>query len=105
MRVAVACDGLVVAPYFVQTTSYMIYNVERGIIVGSNNLPALDQAIGQLIELIKSIGIDAFIVGRIDNDMAAALRASGADLVTDAKDDPLLAAQSYLSSIFTAVVD
>ena len=105
MRVAVACDGLVVAPYFVQTTSYMIYNVERGIIVGSNNLPALDKAVGQLVELIKTIGIDAFIVGRIDNETAVALRASGADLVTNAKDDPLLAAQGYLSSVFTAVAD
>ena len=93
MRVAVACDGLVVAPYFVQTTSYMIYNVERGIIVG------------QLVELIKTIGIDAFIVGRIDNETAVALRTSGTDLVTNAKDDPLLAAQGYLSSVFTAVAD
>ena len=51
------------------------------------------------------IGIDAFIVGRIDNETAVALRASGADLVTNAKDDPLLAAQGYLSSIFSAVAD
>ena len=83
----------------------MIYNVERGIIVGSNNLPALDKAVGQLVELIKTTGIDAFSVGRIDNDTAVALRASGTDLVTNAKDDPLLAAQGYLSSVFTAVAD
>lgn len=105
MKVAVACDGLVVAPYFVQTTSYQIYTVERGVIVGSNNLPALDQSISQLADLLKDIGIDAFIVGRIDADMAAILRTSGAELVTDAKDDPLVAAREYLSGVFAAVVD
>ncbi len=57
MRVAVACDGLVVAPYFVQTTSYMIYNVERGIIVGSNNLPALDKAV-EAVKAFATLGPD-----------------------------------------------
>ena len=65
----------------------------------------MHKAVGQLVELIKAIGIDAFIVGRIDNDTAVALRTAGADLVTNAKDDPLLAAQGYLSSVFTAVAD
>lgn len=83
----------------------MIYNVERGVITGSNNLPALDQTISQLASLLKSIGIDAFIVGRVDDDMAATLRTSGAELVTNAKDDPLVAAKEYLSELFCAVAD
>ena len=105
MKIAVACDGLVVAPYFVQTTSYQIYTVERGVIVSANNLPALDQTISQLADLLKSIGIDVFIVGRVDSDMAATLRTSGAELVTDAKDDPLVAAREYISNAFAVVAD
>lgn len=105
MRIAVACDGLVVARYFVQTTSFMIYSVERGVIVGSNNLPSLGQGVKQLAQLLKGLEIDVLIVGRIDNDMAATLRASGAELVTNAKDDPLLAAREYLSSMLGTVVD
>ena len=105
MRIAVACDGLCVAPYFVQTTSYAIYSVEHGTFVSSINMPALDQTISQLAELLKQLEIDAFIVGKIDSDMASTLRTSGADLVTDAKDDPLMAAREYLSSIFFADED
>lgn len=103
MKIAVACDGLTISPYFVQTTSYTVYNVERGVIVGSNNLPALDQTISQLAVFLRSIGVDAFIVGRIDADMADVLRTSGAELIVDAQDDPLIAAKEYLSRIFTAV--
>lgn len=105
MRIAVACDGLCVAPYFVQTTSYAIYSVEHGTFVGSNNMPALDQTIPQLAQLLKQLDIDAFIVGKIDSEMASTLRTSGADLVTDAKDDPLMAAREYISSVFFAGAD
>jgi len=105
MRIAVACDGLVVAPYFVQSRSYMIYFVELGRIVGSRNLPIFDKPIFKLVDFLKSLEIDVLIVGRIENDIAAMLRSSGVELVTYAKDDPLVAVQEYLASVFSAVED
>lgn len=105
MRVAVACDGLVVAPYFAQCRSYMIYAIERGKVVGSRNLPAFDQSVGGIAKLLQDLEVDALIVGRIDAEKASGLRSSGVDLVTDAQDDPLLAVRDYLASIFSLVED
>lgn len=105
MRIAVACDGLVIAPYFVQCTGYMVYTVQYGRVVESRNLPALDQPISLLANVLLSLEIDTLIVGRIDEEMAAMLSSAGLEVVANAQDDPLVAVQDYLSRIFSAVED
>ena len=101
MKIAVACDGLSVAPLFLKCTSYMCYTVERGVIVDSRNLPAFDQPIEAAANVLRSLGVDVLIMGRIDPDAKERLGASGATLVTGAKGDPLQAARSYLASMFS----
>ena len=103
MKVAVACDGLVVAPYFVQSTSFMIYTVRYGVVVDSRNFIAIDQPIKQLAELLRSLGVDTVIVGRIDANKAAALEAAGLEVIRNAADDPLIAVREYLTSILVTI--
>ena len=103
MRIAVACDGLAVAPYFVQCTSYACYMVERGIITGSRSMPAFDQPIDKLAEVLKSVQIDVLIVGRIEYDMASALCRSGIEVVAGAEGNALDVAKAYVSHTLTGI--
>ena len=103
MRIAVACQGLTVAPYFVQSTGYMCYNVDRGIISDSRNMPAFDQGADKFVELLKSLEIDVLIVGLIEQTMASILCRSGIEVVAGAKGDALDVAKSYVSNTLTGV--
>ena len=103
MRIAVACQGLSVAPYFVQCTSYTCYTVERGIISDSHTMPAFDQPIEKLIEVLKSVGIDALIVGLIEYDMAASICHSGIEIVAGAQGNALDVAKAYVSNTLSGV--
>ncbi len=100
MRIAVACDGLAVAPFFVQTTSYMFYTVKHGVIVDSRNLPAFDKTIQELAELLKALEVDALVVGKIEQDMSALLRNEEIEVVEGASGDPLTAARACVSDMF-----
>ena len=103
MRIAVACQGLEVAPYFVQCTGYTCYNVERGIISDSQNMPALDQPLDKLVALLKSIGIDVLVVGLIEYDMASVLCRNGIEVIAGAKGNALDAAKAYVSKTLAGV--
>ena len=103
MRVAVACQGLNVAPYFVQCTNYTVYTVNRGIITDSRTMPALDQPINKFVELLKSINIDALIVGLIEYDMAAVLCRNNIEIVAGAEGSALDVAKAYFSNTLTGV--
>ena len=103
MRVAVACRDLTVAPYFVQSTGYMCYNVDRGIITGSRYMPALDQPLDKFVDLLKSIEVDALIVGLIEYDMAAVLCRNNIEVVAGATGDALEVAKAYVSKTLSGV--
>ena len=97
MNVAVACAGLTVAPYFTQSTNYMCYTIERGIITGSKNIPAFDQPLESFIELFQSINIDTLIMGRIEYGMASKMCRSGIEVVAGAEGKALDVVKAYLS--------
>ncbi|MBQ3301611.1 MAG: hypothetical protein IJH04_05660 [Eggerthellaceae bacterium] len=103
MRIAVACDGLEVATYFVQSTNYMCYTVDRGIIVDSRNMPAFDQPLDKFIELMKSIQMDTLIVGRIEYDMATAFCHNGIEIVAGAEGRALDVVRSYVSNTLSGI--
>ncbi len=100
MRIAVACDGLSVAPFFVQTTSYMFYTVKQGVIVDSRNLPAFDKTLRELADLLKSLEVDVLVVGSIEPEMAAVIRDAGIELAEGASGEPLTAARACVSEMF-----
>ena len=105
MKIAVACQGLTVAQYFVQCTDYMCYSVDRGIITGSRNMQAIDQPMEKLIDLLKSIGIDVLIVGLIEYGMASILCRNGIEVVAGAEGNALDVAKAYVSDTLTGVHD
>lgn len=103
MKIAVACNGLEVAPYFSQCSNYMCYTVDRGIIVGCQNMPAPDQPLDQLILLLSSIGMDTLIMGRIEYDMASTLCAAGIEVVAGAQGEALDVAKAYVARTLSGI--
>ena len=69
MRIAVACAGLEVAPYFAQRTNYMCYTIERGIVADGQNVPTLEKSTQKLAELLKALEVDTVIeaIGQSSN--------------------------------------
>ena len=98
MRIAVASDGLEVAPYFASTTSFMCYTVTRGIITECQNMPNPALPLEQLVELFLELGIDVLIVGRIEYNIANRLCRAGIEVVAGANGNaatiPLTAAST-----------
>ena len=105
MRIAVACDGLEVAPYFAQRTNYMCYTVDRGIIAEGKNVPALDKGSMKLTDFLQALEIDTIIVGRIEYDIASAFCRTGVEVVAGAEGEALDVARAYLSKTLSGVIE
>lgn len=84
MRVAVACDGLEVAPYFLHSSNFMIYTVERGKVSGSRNMTTADIPPAGYPDLLRTLEADTVIVGRIEYGVAEAMCRSGIEVVAGA---------------------
>ncbi len=105
MIVAVSCSGLNVAPYFTQTSSYMVYTVERGVIVDSRNLPAIGKSTDELIGLLHAINVDTLIAGKIECSLCGSLCHDGIEVIADAEGDALTVMKAYLTETLTGVID
>lgn len=103
MRIAVASDGLEVAPYFASTTSFMCYTVTRGIITECQNMPNPALPLEQLVELFLELGIDVLIVGRIEYNIANRLCRAGIEVVAGANGNAADVARGYLTKTLTGV--
>ena len=102
MRIAVACAGLSVAPYFAQRTNYMCYTVDRGIVADGKNVPALEKPTA-LPELLTALEVDTIIVGRIEYDIASSLCHSGIEVVAGAEGEALDVVRAYLTKTLSGV--
>lgn len=98
MRIAVACDGLRISPFFVQCSSYMCYTIENNIPVSCRNTPALDQPLEKLPEFFHTIDASVLITCKIDDEITTNLEAHGITVVSDAKGDPLTAVRKHLAT-------
>ena len=105
MIVAVSCSGLNVAPYFTQTSSYMVYTVERGIIADCRNLPVVGASTDELIDLLHTIKVDTLIAGRIECNLCGSLCRDGIEVIADAEGDALTVMKAYLTETLTGVID
>ena len=103
MRVAVASEGLEVAPRFRQCASYMCYRVERGIIVECQNLPNPGLAAPKLVALLVEMGVDTLIVGAIDYDVANVFCHAGVEVIAGAHGSAREVVQAYLTRTLTGV--
>ena len=103
MRIAVASEGLEVAPRFRQCASYMCYRVDRGIIVECQNLPNPGLAAPKLVALLVEIGVDTLIVGAIDYDVANVFCHAGIEVIAGAHGSAREVVQAYLTRTLTGV--
>ena len=103
MRIAVACAGLEVAPYFAQRTNYMCYTIERGIVADGQNVPTLEKSTQKLAELLKALEVDTVIVGRIEYDTASSLCRAGIEVVAGAEGEALDVVRAYLTKTLSGV--
>lgn len=103
MKVAVACDGMNVAPYFAQCTSFMCYDIQRGIVVNSQNMPLNDQPAINSLDLLKAMGIDTLIVGRIEYEFASKLCHSDIEVVAGAEGSAVDVMHAYLTKTLSGV--
>lgn len=103
MRIAVASDGLDVAPRFGQSASYMCYTVECGVIVECQNMPNPGLPTKKIVTLFREIGVDALIVGAIDYDVASLFCHEGIEVIAGAKGSARELTQNYLTRTLTGV--
>ena len=101
MRIAVASEGLEVAPRFRQCASYMCYRVERGIIVECQNLPNPGLAAPKLVALLVEMGVDTLIVGAIDYDVANVFCHAGVEVIAGAHGSAREVVQVYITRTLT----
>lgn len=103
MRIAVASEGLDVAPLFRSTVSFMCYTVKRGIITECQNMPNPKLPIDELVELFEELEIDVVIVGRIEYEFANRLCRAGIEVVAGACGNAADVARGYLTKTLTGV--
>ena len=82
MKIAVACDGLLVAPLTSRCESFTCYAVEHGIIAGCCNVPNMGVTIQESIDILKKMDADVLIARSFGTELDAALEAAGIDRVT-----------------------
>ena len=80
MRIAVACQGLDVAPRFARSSSFMCYRVDRGMFADCQNMPNLSFPPAQLAQVLKDLDVSVMIVNRIDPTSETALKAAGIEV-------------------------
>lgn len=105
MRIAVASEGLEVAPHFGRCSSFMCYTVECGIIVDSQNMPNPGVSTDKLTALFGEFGVDVLIVDAIERDVANTFCHAGVEVIGKAHGPALEVAQAYLTRTLTGVDD
>lgn len=96
MVVAVACDGLTIAPAFVMCSSYMCYKIAAGSPAGCRNVPAADQPLDHLPRFLAALGADILVTGVIDADIKEYLEGCGIEVADGRSGDPLAAVEDLL---------
>ena len=98
MRIAIACEGLHVAPRYEYCESYMCYTVDHGIIVDCQNMPSPGVNYHEIAATLYEIGVRVLIVGSIDASIADMYCQSGIDVIANAKGDARRLAEQYLTN-------
>ena len=96
MRIAVACDGLNVAPQAAGCASFTCYSVNHGIISGCCNVPNMGITIFESVETLRQMDTDVLIAGSFDEELMAALAAANIEPVALGLPSPKEVAEAYL---------
>lgn len=96
MKIAVACDGLDVAPRACRCSSFTCYTVTNGIISGCCNVPNMGITLKECVDTLIQMNINVLIAGMLNEDLGCELEAAGIEYVLSSAPTPAEAAQSYL---------
>lgn len=97
MRIAVASQGLDVAPRFTRCSSFMCYRVECGMIKDCQNMPNLSLPPAQLAQVLKDLGITVALAGTFDPQTGKELANAGIEMEAGATGTASGAARAYLA--------
>ena len=103
MRIAVASEGLEVASCFSQAISCMCYTVDKGIIVGRQNMPNPGLATQKLVTLLSEMHVDVLIAGTIEQSVANMFCHAGIEVIAGAQGSAREVAQAYVTRTLTGV--
>ncbi|MCH4183904.1 MAG: hypothetical protein LKF61_00255 [Eggerthellaceae bacterium] len=98
MRIAVASEGLDVAPQFAQCANFNYFTTKSFEIVDSQNIPFRSCTIDDCVRLFKTIGTDAIICDSISTVSQRILTDQGFEVVQQAHGNALQAAQRYIDA-------
>lgn len=105
MRIAVASEGLDVAPNFGTCSSFTFYTVDRGIIVECQNMPNPGLPGPQIAPLLLDLDVRVLIVFAIDFDTATAFCDADIEVVAKASGSARAVAEAYLSRTLSGTDD
>lgn len=104
MRIAIACDGLDVAPYSSCWSSFMCYTVERGLITKSQNVPNTCVSLASdLAPFLQELEISTFIAGEMEDDVADVLCHMGIEVLLDAHGPASDVIHAYITETLSGV--
>ncbi len=101
MRIAVASQGLDVAPWFLHCSSYMCYRVEKGLITDCHNMPNLSMSSQQTAHLMHDLGITVVLANNLEGSAKQALQEAGIETVEGMNGTASAAARQYVTRTLT----
>ena len=96
MIIAVASDGLQIAPHFSQCQNFNYYTTQSYEISGSQNLPAQGCTDTEYASLMSMMGINAIICNMVGLATKSAFEEQGIEVVTGVTGTALDAARAYV---------
>ena len=96
MRIAVACDGLNVAPLMTRCESFTCYTVDHGIIVSCCNVPNMGVTVQESIDILKQIDVEVLIAQSFSTELEQALETAGINCMATSELLPRNASAAYL---------
>lgn len=104
MRIAVASNGLEIAPHFAQCLNFNYYTTRSYEIVDSQNIPAQGSSGEEYARLMDRVGVDTLICDGIDPATQSAFESRSIGVVSGARGNALKAASAYVASRAEAVL-
>ena len=96
MKIAVACDGLAIAPQAANCASFTCYTINAGIIASCSNVPNLTLSPKERAQFLSEMGVNALIARRFSPEGLEALAAAGIEPICSRSVTPRDAVDVYL---------
>lgn len=96
MKIAVACDGLAIAPHAASCSSFTCYTINSGVIVSCSNVPNLGLSPRERAQFLRDMGVDALLARQFSDEGLAALGGTGIEPILTGATTPREAVEAHL---------